>query len=81
MCHTQLTREEQYQIHILKKAEYRQTRITGLLEHDKLTISRELRRSHVVRLPTQADQCTGCGTSPLKYAPRIGQPVWQQDDT
>jgi len=39
------TREERYQIYILKKAEYSQAQIAELLERDKTTISRELRQS------------------------------------
>ena len=42
--YTQLTQEERYQIYILKKAEYSQAQIAGLLERDKSTIIRELKR-------------------------------------
>ena len=38
--YTQLTQEERYQIYILKKAEYSQAQIAGLLGRDKSTISR-----------------------------------------
>ena len=43
--YTQLTREERYQIYILKKDNYSQTQIAELLGRDKSTISRELRRA------------------------------------
>ncbi len=43
--YTQLTQEERYQIYILKKAEYSQPQIADLLERDKSTINRELRRN------------------------------------
>ena len=49
MSYTQLTQEEQYQIHILKKAEFSQTEIAELLERDKSTISRELRRNRSLK--------------------------------
>ncbi len=42
MSYTQHTREERYQIYILKKAEYSLAQIAALLERDKSTISREL---------------------------------------
>ncbi len=45
MSYTQLTQEERYQIYILKKAEYSQAEIAELLDRDKSTISRELRRN------------------------------------
>lgn len=43
--YTQLTQEERYQIYILMKEEYIQTEIANLLEINKSTISRELRRN------------------------------------
>ena len=43
--YTQLTREERYQIYILKKDNYSQAQIAELLGRDKSTISRELRRN------------------------------------
>ncbi|MDP6653372.1 MAG: helix-turn-helix domain-containing protein, partial [Gammaproteobacteria bacterium] len=42
--YTQLTQEQRYQIYILKQAEYNQAQIAEMLERDKSTISRELRR-------------------------------------
>ena len=43
--YTQLTQEERYQIYALNKAGHSQTEIATLLERDKSTISRELRRN------------------------------------
>ena len=43
--YTQLTQEQRYQIYILKQAEYNQAQIAEMLERDKSTISRELRRN------------------------------------
>lgn len=43
--YTQLTHEQRYQIYILMKAGHTQTEVAGLLEVDKSTISRELRRN------------------------------------
>jgi IS30 family transposase len=43
--YTQLTREQRYQIYVLKKAGHSQTRIADLLDVHKSTISRELRRN------------------------------------
>jgi len=54
--YTQLTQEERYQIYILNKAEYCQTEIAELLERDKSTISRELRRNRVKQSPNTATQ-------------------------
>ena len=43
--YTQLTREQRYQIYALKKAGHSQTRIAALLDVDKSTSSRELKRN------------------------------------
>ncbi len=76
--YTQLTQEERYQIYILKKAEYSQTEIAGLLERDKSTISRELRRNRGLKgyRPQQAHNLT-LARRYGKAQPRIGSPVWQ----
>ena len=70
--YTQLTQEERYQIYILKQAEYNQAQIAEMLERDKSTISRELRRNRGLRgyRPRQAHhlalaRCHG------RAAPRI----------
>ena len=75
---TQLTQEERYQIYILKKAEYSQTQIAELLERDKSTISRELRRNRGLKgyRPRQAHNLA-LRRRYDKAQPRIGNPVWQ----
>jgi transposase, IS30 family len=45
MNYTQLTREQRYQIYVLKKAEHNQTYIAFMVGCHKSTISRELRRN------------------------------------
>ena len=76
--YTQLTQEERYQIYILKKAEYSQTQIAELLERDKSTISRELRRNRGLKgyRPRQAHNLA-LRRRYDKAQPRIGNPVWQ----
>ena len=76
--YTQLTQEERYQIYILKKAEYSQTEIAELLERDKSTISRELRRNRGLKgyRPRQAHNLA-LRRRYDKAQPRIGNPVWQ----
>ncbi|MEA2079227.1 MAG: helix-turn-helix domain-containing protein [Pseudomonadota bacterium] len=61
----QLTQEERYQIYILKKAEYSQAEIAELLERDKSTISRELRRNRGLKgyRPRQAHSLACCGVT------------------
>ena len=43
--YTQLTQEERYQIHILKRAGHNQSEIAEMLGRHKATISRELKRN------------------------------------
>ena len=76
--YTQLTQEERYQIYILKKAEYNQAEIAELLERDKSTISRELRRNHGLKgyRPQQAHNLA-LQRRYDKAQPRIGDQVWQ----
>ena len=78
MSYKQLTQEERYQIYILKKAEYSQTQIAELLERDKSTISRELRRNRGLKgyRPRQAHNLA-LRRRYDKAQPRIGNPVWQ----
>ena len=80
--YTQLTQEERYQIYILKKAEYNQAEIAKLLERDKSTISRELRRNQGLRgyRPQQAHDLALIRRYD-KVQPRIGSQVWQQVET
>ena len=76
--YTQLTQEERYQIYILKKAEYSQAEIAGLLGRDKSTISRELRRNRGLKgyRPWQAHNLALLRRYD-KARPRIGSKVWQ----
>jgi len=80
--YTQLTQEERYQIYILKKAEYNQAEIAKLLERDKSTISRELRRNQGLRgyRPQQAHDLALIRRYD-KVQPHIGSQVWQQVET
>jgi len=57
-CYTQLTREERYQISVLKKAGHSQRAISELLTRSPATISRELRRNRGKRgyRPQQANE-------------------------
>jgi len=77
--YTQLTQEERYQIYILNKAQYSQTEIGVLLERDKSTISRELRRNSGLKgyRPRQAHNLALMRRY-VKAQPRIGSQVWQQ---
>jgi IS30 family transposase len=79
MSYTQLTQEERYQIYILKKAEYSQAQIAELLERDKATISRELRRNRGLKgyRPRQAHTLALMRRYD-KVQPRIGSQIWQQ---
>jgi len=75
--YTQLTQEERYQIYILKKAEYSQAQIAELLERDKSTISRELRRNRGLKgyRPQQAHNLA-LRRRYDKAQPRIGDQIW-----
>ena len=81
MSYTQLTQEERYQIYILKKEEYSQAEIAKLLERDKSTISRELRRNHGLKgyRPQQAHNLA-LNRRADKAQPRIENSVWKQVD-
>jgi len=46
--YTQLTREQRYQIFVLKKMGHHQTKIAELIEVHKSTISRELFRNRAL---------------------------------
>jgi IS30 family transposase len=76
--YTQLTQEERYQIYILKKAEYSLAQIAELLERDKSTISRELRRNRGLKgyRPRQAHHLA-LRRRYDKAQSRIGSQVWQ----
>ena len=77
--YTQLNQEERYQIYILKKTEYSQAEIAELLEYDKSTISRELRRNRGQKgyRPQQAHNLALLRRYD-KVKHRIGDQVWQQ---
>lgn len=79
MRYTQLTQQERYQIYILKKAEYSQTEIAELMQRDKSTISRELRRNRGLRnyRPQQA-HALALTRRLNKARSRFGDTVWQQ---
>jgi IS30 family transposase len=79
MSYTQLTREERYQIYILKKADYSQAQIAALLERDKSTISRELCRNQGLRgyRAKQAHR-RALVRRRNKVQPRLDEQVWQQ---
>jgi IS30 family transposase len=76
--YTRLTQEERYQIYILKKAAYSQTAIAELLERDKSTISRELRRNRGLKgYHSQQAHDLALARRYGKAQPRIGHRVWQ----
>ena len=80
--YTQLTQEERYQIYILKKAGYSQTAIAKLLERDKSTISRELRRNRGLKgyRPQQAHNLA-LARRYSKAQPRIGDRMENRGQT
>ncbi|HJL52411.1 MAG TPA: helix-turn-helix domain-containing protein [Arenicellales bacterium] len=77
--YTQLTQEQRYQIYILKQAEYNQAQIAEMLERDKSTISRELRRNRGLRgyRPRQAHHLA-LARRHGRAVPRISDEIWQQ---
>lgn len=77
--YTQLTREERYQIYILKKDNYRQTEIADLMGRNKSTISRELSRNRGLKgyRPKQAHNLA-IARQMNKVQRRLGWDVWRQ---
>jgi len=77
--YTQLTREERYQIYVLKQAGHQQNEIAKMLDRHKSTISRELRRNRGLRgyRPKQAHRLALARRS-AKVRPRFGSPIWRQ---
>jgi IS30 family transposase len=78
MNYTHLTQDERYQISILLKAGHKQNAIAMLLERDKSTISRELRRNrgHRGYRPKQA-QCLALERlKNCANAPRVNADAW-----
>ena len=77
MAYTQLTREQRYQIYILKKAGHRQNFIAKEIGVHPSTISRELARGRGQRgyRPKQADELA-CARKQKRYRPRINASTW-----
>ena len=75
--YTQLTREERYQIYVLRQAGHKQCEIAVLLNRDKSTISRELRRNRGLRgyRPRQA-HAKAIARLAEKARPRFSSPLW-----
>ncbi len=76
--YTQLTQEQRYQIQALMKAKHNQTEIAAILEVDKSTISRELKRNKGKRgyQPKQAHESYLIRRD-LKAKPRILSSTWR----
>ena len=77
MAYKQLTQKQRYQIQALLKANHNQTQIAMILECDKSTISREIRRNTGLRgyRPAQAQRLVDKRRQP-KYTPRISDDTW-----
>ncbi|MCA1612766.1 MAG: IS30 family transposase, partial [Acidobacteria bacterium] len=77
MSHTQLTREQRYQIYALMKAAQSQTRIAEIVGCHKSTISRELARNRGRRgyRPKQAHELSKARHR-AAYRPRITEATW-----
>ena len=77
MAYKQLTQEQRYQIQALLKANHNQTQIAMILECDKSTISREIRRNTGLRgyRPAQAQRLADKRRQ-SKYRPRISNDTW-----
>jgi IS30 family transposase len=78
MTYTHLTQDERYQIAILVKAGHDQSAIAKLMNRDKSTISRELRRNRGLRgyRPKQAHQLSLERMPACKNGPRVAQATW-----
>ena len=77
MAYTQLTREQRYQIYILRKAGHSQNFIATEIGVHPATISRELQRGCGLRgyRPKQADDLAGVRKQ-KRYRPRIAAMTW-----
>ena len=77
--YTQLTQEEQYQIEALLKMGHHQSEIAVVLNRDKSTISREVRRNRGLRgyRPKQA-QRPALARREAKAKPRIAPGTWER---
>ena len=78
MTYTHLTQDERYQITILVKADHDQSAIAKLMNRDKSTINRELRRNRGLRgyRPKQAHQHSLGRMQACKNGPRVAQATW-----
>ena len=77
MAYTQLTREQRYQIYILRKAGHRQNFIASKIGVHPSTITRELARGSGQRgyRPKQADELA-CARKQKRYRARINAETW-----
>ncbi|MBA2440640.1 MAG: IS30 family transposase [Thermoleophilaceae bacterium] len=77
MAYTQLTREQRYQIYILRKAGHPQNFIAREIGVHPSTISREVKRGSGWRgyRPKQADE-SACARKQNRYRPRINAEAW-----
>ncbi|RJF97917.1 hypothetical protein D3871_04820 [Noviherbaspirillum saxi] len=87
MRYTHLSQDERYQIHILNKAGRDQSEIARVMERDKPTISRELKRNcgQCGYRPRQAKRCLWAACAPQttvvglpptrEHLPRPGSPT------
>lgn len=78
MNYTHLTRDERYQIAILRKAGHKQTDIARLMNRHPSTISRELRRNRGQRgyRPRQAQALSEARMRACENGPRIPDATW-----
>lgn len=78
MAYAQLTREQRYQIYILRKAGHRHNFIANEIGVHPSTITRELQRGRGRRgyRPKQADELA-CARKQKRYRPRIAASIWQ----
>ena len=78
MNYTHLTRDERYQIAILRKAGHKQTDIARLMNRHPSTISRELRRNRGQRgyRPKQAQELSEARMRACGNGPRIPDETW-----
>ena len=76
--YTHLTQDERYQIHVLKKAGHDQSEIASLLERNKSTICRELKRNRSQRgyRPEQAQKLSRARLLGRDNCRRISADTW-----
>jgi len=78
MNYTHLTQDERYQILVLHKAGHNQDAIAKLIDRNKSTISREMRRNHGQRgyRPKQAQALSQARKLACANGPRIADETW-----